>query len=51
MVFQYSWLNKASLSFEIFSLLLTEKILCERLIAFKNSTLTKFRAKWTTLCV
>ena len=46
-----SWLNKASPSFEIFSLLLNEKILCERLIAFKNSTLTKFRAKWTTLCV
>jgi len=46
-----SWLNKASLSFEIFSLLLNEKILCERSIAFKHSTLTKFRAKWTTLCV
>jgi len=41
-----SWLNKASPS-----LLLNEKILCERLIAFKNSTLTKFRAKWTTVCM
>ena len=46
-----SWLNKASPSFHIFSLLLNEKVLCERTIAFKNSTLTKFRAKWTTLCV
>ena len=45
-----SWLNKASPSFEIFSLLLKEKILCERTIAFKNNTLRKFRAKWTTLC-
>jgi len=40
-----SWLNKASPSFEIFSLLLNEKILCEFTIAFKNSALTKFRAK------
>jgi len=46
-----SWLNKATPSFEIFGLLLNEKILCERSIAFKNSTLTKFRVKWTTLCV
>jgi len=46
-----SWLNKASPIFEIFSLFLNEKLLCNRLIAFKNSTLTKFRAKWTTLCV
>ena len=45
-----SWLNKASPSFEIFSLLLNETILCERSIAFKNNTLRKFRAKWTTLC-
>ena len=44
-----SWLNKASPSFEIFSLLLNEKIRCERTIAFKNNTLTNFRAKWTTL--
>jgi len=44
-----SWLNKASPSFEIFSLLLSEKIRCERTIAFKNNTLTTFRAKWTTL--
>ena len=44
-----SWLNKASSSFEIFSLLLNEKIHCERTIAFKNNTLTNFRAKWTTL--
>ena len=44
------WLNKAYPSFEIFSLLLNEKILCERAIAFKNNTLRKFRAKWTTLC-
>ena len=42
-------LNKASPSFKIFSLLLNEKILCELTIAFKNNTLTKFRAKWTTL--
>ena len=40
-----SWLNKASPSFDIFSLLLNEKILCQRSIAFKNSRLTKFRAK------
>ena len=45
-----SWLNKASPSFEIFSLLLNEKIRCERTIAFENNTLTNFRAKWTTLC-
>ena len=45
-----SRLNKAYPSFEIFSLLLNEKILCERTIAFKNNTLRKFRAKWTTLC-
>ena len=45
-----SWLNKASPSFEIFSLLLNEKILCESTIAFKNNTLRNFRAKWTTLC-
>jgi len=32
-----SWLNKASPSFKIFSLLLNEKILCESLIAFKNN--------------
>ena len=31
----HSWLNKTSPSFEIFSLLLNEKILCERTIAFK----------------
>ena len=46
-----SWLNKTSPGFEIFSLLLNEKIICERTIAFKSSTLTKFRVKWTTLCV
>ena len=40
--FLLSWLNKASTSFEIFSLLLNEKILCERTISFKNNTLTKF---------
>ena len=45
-----SWLNKTSPSFEIFSLLLNEKILCERTIAFKNNTLRKFRAKWEALC-
>lgn len=45
-----SWLNKTSPSFEIFSLLLNEKILCERTIAFKNNTLRKFRAKRGTLC-
>ena len=45
-----SWLNKASPSFEIFSLLLNEEIRCERTIAFKNNTLTNFGAKWTTLC-
>jgi len=45
-----SWLNKVSPSFEIFSLLLSEKIGCERTIAFTNNTLTKFKAKWTTLC-
>ena len=47
-----SWLNKAPPphpSFENFSLLLNEKILCERTIAFKNNTLRKFRAKWTRL--
>ena len=41
-----SWLNKTSPSFEIFCLSLNEKILCERTIAFKNYTLSKFRAKW-----
>ena len=45
-----SWLIKTSPSFEIFSLLLNEKILCERTIAFTNNTLRKFRAKWGTLC-
>ena len=35
-----SWLNKASPSFQIFSLLLNEKLRCERTIAFKNNTLT-----------
>ena len=45
-----SWLNKASPSFENFSLLLNEKILCERAIAFKNNTLRKFTANWTALC-
>ena len=45
-----SVVNKAHPSFEIFSLLLNEKILCERTIAFKNNTLRKLRAKWTTLC-
>ena len=45
-----SWLNKATPSFENFSLLLNEKILCKRTIAFKNNTLRKFTAKWTTLC-
>lgn len=45
-----SWLNKTSPSFEIFCVLLNEKILCERTIAFKNNTLGKFRAKWGTLC-
>ena len=44
-----SQLNKTSPSLEIFSFLLTEKILCERTIAFKNNTLRKFRAKWTTI--
>ena len=44
-----SWLNKTSPSFEIFSLLLNEKILCEHTIAFKNNTLRKFRAKWEAL--
>ena len=44
-------INKASPSFEVFGLLLNEKILCgERTIAFKNNTLRKFRAKWTALC-
>ena len=43
-----SWLNETSLSFEIFSLLLNKKILCERT---KNNTLRKFLAKWGTLCV
>ena len=46
-----SWLNKASPSFEIVSLLFSKKIRFERTIAFKNNTLTNFRAKWTTLCV
>ena len=46
-----SWLNKTSPSFEIFSLLLNEKILCEHTIAFKNNTLRKFRAKWGTVYV
>ena len=45
-----SWLNKTSPSFEIFSLLLNEKILCERTVAFKNNTLKNFRAKWGILC-
>ena len=45
-----SWLNKTSPSFEIFSLLLNEKILCERTIAFKNNSLKNFRAKWGILC-
>ena len=40
-----SWLNKTSQSFEIFCVLLNEKVLCERTIAFKNKTLRKFRAK------
>lgn len=40
-----SWLNKASHSFEVFSLLLNEKIRCERTIAFENNTQTNFRAK------
>ena len=40
-----SWLNKASPSFEIFSLLLNEKILCERAIAFKNNTLKNLQSK------
>ena len=44
-----SWLNKTSPSFEIFSLLLNEKILREHTIAFKNNTLRKFRAKWEAL--
>ena len=45
-----SWLNKTSPSFDIFSLLLNEKILCERTIAFKNNALKNFRAKWGILC-
>ena len=45
-----SWLNKISPSFEIFCLILTEKILCKHTIAFKNNTLRKFRAKWETQC-
>ena len=44
-----SWLNKTSPSFEIFCVLLNEKVLCERTIAFKNNTLRKFRAKWGAL--
>ena len=49
-LFFVSFLNKTSPSFEIFSLLLNEQILCECTIAFKNNTLRKFRAKWGTLC-
>ena len=45
-----SWLNKTSPSFGIFCVLLNEKILCERTIAFKNNTLSKFKGKWGTLC-
>ena len=47
----FSWFNKTSPSFEIFCVLLNEKILCERTFAFKNNTLRKFRAKWVTLHV
>ena len=43
-----SWLNKTSPSFGIFCILLNEKILCERTIAFKNNTLSKCKAKWGT---
>ena len=45
-----SWLNMVSPSFDIFLLLLNEKILYERTIAVKNNTMMKFRSKWTTLC-
>ena len=48
-IFQ-AWLDNSSPSFEIFYLVLKEKILCESRIAFKNNTLPKFRSKWTTLC-
>ena len=36
-------------SFEIFCVLLNEKILCDRTFAFKNNTLRKFRAKYLCL--
>ena len=46
-----SWLNKPpNPSFEIFCVLLNEKILCECTFAFKTNTLRKFRAKWGILC-
>ena len=48
-IFQ-AWLDNSSPSFEIFYLVLKDKILCESRIAFKNNTLPKFRSKWTTLC-
>ena len=44
------WLNKATPSLEMFIPLLDEKIHCERIIAVRNNTLTKFTSKWTTLC-
>ena len=42
-----SCLNKTYPSFEIFSFLPNEKILCEHTTTFKNITLGKFSAKWT----
>ena len=48
-IFQ-AWLDNSSPSFEIFYLVLKDKILCESRIAFKNNTLPKFRSKWTTSC-
>ena len=48
-IFQ-AWLDNSPPSFEMFHLVLKDKILCESRIAFKNNTLSKFRSKWTTLC-
>ena len=46
-IFQ-AWLDNSPPSFEMFHLVLKDKILCESRIAFKNNTLSKFRSKWTT---
>ncbi len=48
-IFQ-AWLDNSPPSFEIFHLVLKDKILCECRIAFKNNMLSKFRSIWTKLC-